>query len=157
MHPIIELFFKCYLQWVAMDHPETKTFVNRYGLCGNLSKLCHRWSMRTLERETIIHELSMMFKRDGLDSTFPFNNGSHKAFQHELYAGYGCMNAERLEWVKKQIPDFEPDGLMVNYIGWLSSYRGGYETSNIRWEDIQRLSLDDGSSVRTTFRRSNFE
>lgn len=152
INPTIELFFKCYLQWVAMDHPETKTFINRYGLCGNLSRFSGRINIESRERSMLLTDLNNMFRRDHMDKHFPFNEGSQTLFQREMYSGNGHINAMRLAWVEKQIPDFKPDGLMNGFIGWLSSYRSGYENSNIRWEDIRRLSLDDGSIVRAEFR-----
>lgn len=148
MHPIIKLFFQCYLQWIHMDHPETKTFINRYGLCGNLSRFCDRLSISNYDRNDLQRQLVFMFKREHLDPHFPFNDGMQKAFQHEMYAGYGHENILRLSWVERQIPNFKPDGLMVNFIGWLSSYGSRYEISGIRWEDIQRLCVDDGSTHR---------
>ena len=157
MHPIIKLFFQCYLQWVHMGHPETKTFINRYGLCGNLSRFCDRLGISNYERNDLQRQLVFMFKREHLHSDFPFNGGSQKDFQQEMYGGCGHENIIRLSWVESQLGGFRPIPLMNNFIGWLSSYRSPYEISNIRWEDIQRLWVDDGSSNRTTFRRSDFE
>lgn len=120
IHPIIKAFLECYLNWVIAGHPETKMFRNRLGLCGLLVQFTRE--MVTSERNELSNILSFMFKADGLDIDFPFNNGNLNDYYYESGIGKAHESSKRVEWVKSKLPDWEPEKNMNEFIAWLSHY-----------------------------------
>lgn len=153
MHAIIELFLKSYLSWVQAGHPETKTFVNRYGLCGNLAKFLTRLDIPLKSRRSVEYNLTQMFYDDKLDVELPFDIGL-RSFRNQAYNGKLHKNPERIAWVKSKVPDWEPEKEVDDFLAWLSNYPSNWggqdESSRIRWAYLHGQESDGNCSERFT-------
>lgn len=93
MSPELALFYREVQNWISQGFPEHPIFSPDYAVCLNLSI----WSDHS---EDLTHELKRQFKKEGLNSVYPFNNGNNSEFLEELMAEKLWQNPKRLEWVR---------------------------------------------------------
>lgn len=153
MNTIIELFLKSYLSWVQAGYPETKTFVVRHGLCGNLYRFLMRLDIPVKSRMDLVSKLMQMFYADGLNAELPFDIDL-RSFHRQAYTGNLHTDPVRIAWVKSKVPDWEPEREMTDFLAWLSSYPNNWsgqdESSRIRWSYLHGQESDGNCSERFT-------
>lgn len=94
---VLKKFYRAYLEWVVLGAKKSHAIFKRdEGLCVNLSRWLAGQPTSAVEDEELENYQTELFRKAGLDATYPFNNGSGD----EFYAEYKMyQNQARLRWV----------------------------------------------------------
>lgn len=99
-------FYVAYETWVSSGAKEGYIFRRHVGLCDCLSDWCFVLGLSRSQRDALLEIMHADFVAAGLDKLRPFNLSSNPYSEEQLYNS--CHeNKARLEWVRKQIAEFE--------------------------------------------------
>jgi hypothetical protein len=99
-------FYEAYLQWVHDGAEEMAKGYSRYtGLCGNVGSLSQYYHIPYSVCVQLDDEMKAAFEADGLDGSYPFNDGDQGNFNEETGFGLAHKNEFRLAWLRKQIEE----------------------------------------------------